>query len=78
ARTFDPSGEHADQWELYDLQNDPLELENLVVYDAPFPTLIEVLPRGLPRVGVEEAARATHALLGRYEEEKLSPWPKAL
>ncbi|MCY1032006.1 sulfatase-like hydrolase/transferase [Corallococcus sp. BB11-1] len=78
ARTFDPSGEHADQWELYDLQNDPLELENLVVYDAPFPTLIEVLPGGLPRAEVEEAARATHALLGRYEEEKLSPWPKAL
>ncbi|RKI44860.1 sulfatase [Corallococcus sp. AB004] len=76
ARTFDPSGEHADQWELYDLQTDPLEMENLLVFDQPFPTLIPSLPRGLSRVEVEEAARATHALLGRYEAEKLSPWPQ--
>ncbi|RKH66679.1 sulfatase-like hydrolase/transferase [Corallococcus llansteffanensis] len=76
ARTFDPSGEHADQWELYDMQNDPLEMENLLVFDGPFPTVIPELPRGLIRAEVDEAARATHALLGKYEEEKLSPWPQ--
>ncbi|GMU07096.1 sulfatase-like hydrolase/transferase [Corallococcus caeni] len=76
ARTFDPSGVHADQWELYDLETDPLEMDNLLVFDQPFPTLIESLPRGLSRVEVEEAARATHALLERYEAEKLSPWPQ--
>ncbi|WP_223638883.1 sulfatase-like hydrolase/transferase [Corallococcus sp. EGB] len=76
ARTWDPSGEHADQWELYDLETDPLELENLLVYDQPFPTLVASLPRGLSRVEVEEAARTTHALLARYEAEKLSAWPQ--
>ena len=76
ARTFNPSGEHADQWELYDLETDALELENLLVFDQPLPTLIPSLPRGLSRVEVEEAARATHALLERYEAEKLSPWPQ--
>ena len=76
ARTFDPSGKHADQWELYDLETDPLEMENLLVFDQPFPTLTASLPRGLSRVEVEEAARATHALLERYEVEKLSPWPQ--
>ncbi|WP_342381532.1 sulfatase-like hydrolase/transferase [Myxococcus stipitatus] len=75
ARTWDPSGTHADQWELYDLKNDPLELENLLVFDGAFPTLIADLPKGLGRAEVETAARATHALLQKYEREKLSPWP---
>ncbi|MCP3166233.1 sulfatase-like hydrolase/transferase [Myxococcus qinghaiensis] len=75
ARTWDPSGEYADQWELYDLRNDALELENLLVFDGAFPTVISTLPKGLTREEVEAAARETHALLGKYELEKLSPWP---
>ncbi|RKH12630.1 sulfatase [Corallococcus sp. CA053C] len=77
ARTWDPSGEHADEWELYDMKNDPLEMENLLVFDGPFPTVVPQLPKGLTRAEVEEAAKETHALLGKYEAEKLSPWPQA-
>ena len=75
SRTFDPSGEHADQWELYDLHADPLELENLLVFDQPFPTVVPNLPKGVTHAEVETAARATHALLGKYEARMLSPWP---
>ncbi|GEN10079.1 Arylsulfatase A [Myxococcus fulvus] len=77
SRTFDPSGEHTDQWELYDLQNDALELENLLVFDGPFPTLVPKLPPGLSAEEVESAAFETHALLMKYEAEKLSPWPSS-
>ncbi|MCP3098447.1 sulfatase-like hydrolase/transferase [Myxococcus sp. K15C18031901] len=76
ARTWDPSGGHADQWELYDLENDPLEMENLLVYDGPFPTVIADLPEKLTHAQVEAAARATHALLEKYEAKVLSPWPE--
>jgi arylsulfatase A-like enzyme len=38
ARYFDPSGQEADQWEMYDLGADPNEAANLVKFDANPPT----------------------------------------
>src|SRR5262249_1588905 len=88
ARTWDPSGQHPDEWELYDLPAPPTapphpyalhadatELHTLLVFDGPFPPVIRDLPAGLDRAEVEAAARATHALLERYERDKLAPWP---
>lgn len=74
ARYFDPSGEHADQWELYDLATDGCEATNLLVHDAPFPTPIPDPPAPHDALQIRAQAQRLHALLQRYELEKLS-WP---
>jgi hypothetical protein len=75
SRYFDPHGVEAEQWELYDLSTDPLESHNLLLVDGPF-------PQPAPTVGASRQdavrAKATEllALLSRYEQEKLAPWPR--
>lgn len=67
----------ADEWELYDLALDPIEVKNLLVYNAEFPTAIperELLP-GLTREKVEETARVLRTELLRQEATLLSPYP---
>jgi arylsulfatase A-like enzyme len=74
ARYFDPSGAHADQWELYDLDGDGCEAVNLLVTDAPFPTPIAHPPAPHTDAEIRRTAERLHKLLDRYEAEKLS-WP---
>lgn len=76
ARYFDPSGAHADQWELYDLAGDGCEAVNLLVTDAAFPTPIAHPPAPHDAAQIRAQAERLHALLQRYEAEKLS-WPAA-
>jgi arylsulfatase A-like enzyme len=69
----------ADEWELYNLAVDPTEICNLLIYDAPFPTLIAELPAGLgmsPEHLVETATRL-RAELARQEAARLSAYPSA-
>lgn len=73
-RYFDPSGQEADQWELYDLEHDGCEMTNLLVTDAAFPTPIAALPPQYTDAGIRATAQHLHTLLRRYEAEKLS-WP---
>ncbi|MCY1022483.1 sulfatase-like hydrolase/transferase [Pyxidicoccus sp. MSG2] len=74
ARYFDPHGVEADQWELYDLQTDPLESHNLLAVNGPFPALAPTVPPQR-QAEVAEKAATLGALLERYEQEKLAPWP---
>lgn len=76
ARYFDPSGEQADQWELYDLAGDGCEATNLLVTDAAFPTPIADPPAPHTPAGIRATAERLHRLLQRYEAEMLS-WPSA-
>lgn len=69
----------ADQWEFYNLEADPTELFNLLVYDQPFPTVAPVLP---PKLGYTPAEIANFANtfrqeLARHEAAMLSPYPSA-
>lgn len=71
----------ADQWELYNLEADPTEVCNLVVYNDAFPTLIPTrsLPPQLnmsPRQLIEAAMRL-HSELAALEAELLTPYPSA-
>lgn len=74
ARYFDPAGEHADQWELYDLASDGCETTNLLVTDAEFPTPIANPPAPHDDAEIRRVAERLHRLLLRYEAEKLA-WP---
>lgn len=76
ARYFDPSGQHADQWELYDLAGDGCEAINLLVTDAVFPTPIADPPAPHDAAEIRRVAQRLHRLLERYEAEKLA-WPDA-
>jgi hypothetical protein len=69
----------ADQWEFYNLEADPCEMFNLLVYDHPFPTVSDVLP---PKIGYTAAEIASYATtfrqeLARHEADMLSPYPSA-
>lgn len=70
-----------DQWELYQLEADPTEQCNLVVYDAVFPTVIaaDQLPERLPMTPDEiaEIARILLLELSKQEAELLKPYPSA-
>ena len=74
SRYFDPSGVESDQWELYDLETDPLEAHNLLAVNGPFPEPAPTVPASR-RDAVAQKATALGALLARYEREKLAPWP---
>lgn len=68
-----------DQWELYNLDKDPIEYTNLLVHDGAFPTPIDAgrMPPGLDADEVVAAADALHAELQRQEAALLSPYPSA-
>lgn len=72
ARYFDPSGEAADEWELYDLERDGCEATNLLVTNGAFPTPISDLPHGYTDREIRETAQRLKHLLERYEAEWLS------
>lgn len=68
-----------DQWELYNLDADPIEALNLLIHDAEFPTAIAqpALPKGLSRSDVEAVAHELRTELARQEAELLTPYPSA-
>ena len=78
-RYCDPWSERPapDQWELYNLHADPIETINLLVYDGPFPTVIDLtaLPTGVLTAQVMDAANRLRAELARQEMQLLSPYP---
>ena len=71
----------ADQWELYNLEADPTEVCNLVVYNGDFPTVIsaESFPDRLhvDAQQLSEIANRLRAELARLEAELLTPYPGA-
>lgn len=78
-RYCDPWSAHPalDQWELYNLDLDPIENINLLIHDAEFPTAIARLPGKLDRVEVESVAKTMRKELARQEAALLSPYPSA-
>lgn len=70
-----------DQWELYNMEADPTETCNLVVYNGEFPTVIPASsfpPRLHMAVQqVADTARRLRSELARLEGELLSPYPSA-
>ena len=77
-RYCDPWSERPaqDQWELYNLDADPIEAINLLVYDGPFPTVIDptALPTGVLTAQVMDAVNRLRAELARQEIHLLSPY----
>jgi len=78
-RYCDPWSERPapDQWELYNLDLDPIENINLLVFDGAFPTPIDGLPDGLTTAEVTAVASALGEELRRQEAALLSPYPSA-
>lgn len=78
-RYCDPWSERPvpDQWELYDLDRDPIERVNLLVFDAAFPTPIDALPDGVTAEVIVAVATALGEELRRQEAAHLSPYPSA-
>lgn len=72
SRYFDPSGGKADQWELYDLVNDPTEAVNLVQVGATPPAPREDLPDWTTKDRVQETADRLRALLAELERRYLA------
>src|SRR5262249_10950102 len=67
-RYFDPSGTEPDEWEFYDLLNDPIERHNLMASRAGPPALREAVRAwGTERDEREKERARLHALLLRYE-----------
>lgn len=71
SRYFDPSGQVAPQWEMYDLRHDPNELENLVQVDATPPAARAVLPHWTNQETVQLTADALAELLATLERRDL-------
>lgn len=78
-RYCDPWSERPvpDQWELYNLERDPIEDVNLLVFDGAFPTPIGALPDGMTAAEVTAIAIALGEELRRQEAALLSPYPSA-
>ena len=78
-RYCDPWSERPapDQWELYNLEQDPIEDVNLLVFDGAFPTPIDALPDGMTATEVTAIATALGEELRRQEAALLSPYPSA-
>jgi len=66
-----------DQWELYNLEHDPIENTNLLIYDGVFPAVIPdgLLPKGLSAETVAAQATAMREELARQEATLLSAYP---
>jgi arylsulfatase A-like enzyme len=71
SRYFDPSGREAQQWEMYDLQHDPNEVENLVQVRTTPPAARAVLPPWTKHETVQRAADALADLLATLERRDL-------
>ncbi len=65
-----------DQWEMYDLHGDRNETTNLLVYDAPFPTLSPAVDND-HQAEVEAEAKRLRDLMTELEERMLSVGPAA-
>ncbi|HEY2069713.1 MAG TPA: sulfatase-like hydrolase/transferase [Rhizomicrobium sp.] len=72
ARYFDPSGTESDQWEMYDLANDPNEMVNLVQYKLSPPTAITAPPSWTTTAAVQQKANELDKLLQSLEQRFLS------
>lgn len=72
ARYFDPSGEVPQEWELYDMEQDPNETTNLIQVDVTPPTACETLPSWTDTATVQTAANETAILLTTLEARNLS------
>jgi arylsulfatase A-like enzyme len=68
ARYFDPAGKAPQEWEMYDLRNDPNEAVSLVEVAATPPTARADLP---DRAKLQAAADRLAALLARLERRDL-------
>jgi hypothetical protein len=68
ARYFDPSGKAAQEWELYDLRDDPNEAVNLVELATTPPTARAGLPK---REAVQKVADDLSGLLAELERRVL-------
>lgn len=66
-----------DQWELYNLDQDPTEYTNLLVFDGAFPTPIAQPPAWTSTDEIVAVATELHAELQRQEAWLLSPYPSA-
>jgi arylsulfatase A-like enzyme len=71
ARYFDPSGQQAQEWEMYDLSQDPNEAVNLVQVKATPPTARPDLPRWAERLHVQKTADELADLLAALERRDL-------
>jgi arylsulfatase A-like enzyme len=71
ARTFDPSGEVAQQWELYDLEHDPDERHNLAALNPTPPEPAAHLPAWTDRDQVAHALGDLTELLRSLEARNL-------
>ncbi len=72
-RYFDPQGEKGDQWELYNLENDPNEMDNLLIYNAKiFPTANVPVGQRLSKAEIEAKAIELKKVLDTLTEKMLS------
>ncbi|MFT5165296.1 MAG: arylsulfatase A-like enzyme [Saprospiraceae bacterium] len=76
ARYFDPAEKDRskDQWEMYDLDTDPNEMKNLLVYNKKFPTAFKkgklpLTPKRKEKI--EQKAKELRKLLFKLEKEML-------
>lgn len=78
-RYCDPWSERPvpDQWELYHLEHDRIEATNLLVHNAPFPTVINSLPEPFEGHVIKQKAEELRRELARLEAAHLSPYPSA-
>ncbi len=71
----DSAGDIADQYELYDLNTDPNEQYNLLVFNEPFPTVVQLdtLPEEQrhPQFAIADQADTLMTLLTRLENQML-------
>ena len=72
ARYIDPSGQVAQEWEMYDLRHDPNETTTLVRIDTTPPTARDTLPDWTSKAEVQQAADELAALLKELEARCLS------
>lgn len=73
ARYFDPNGRVPDEWEMYDLQNDPNEALNLVQVNVNPPTILATgLPTRTDAGTLQKTTDELAALLAALEARDLS------
>ena len=72
SRYFDPSGAAPQEWEMYDLRNDPNEVVNLVQVRGTPPTARDDLPDWTTREAVQQEADSLATLLAELEARDLS------